>query len=164
MSIYKALFFTFFSTILLYACGEEEEAPVQFDTVENTAPETTKVRYYCPSVYGGEKEYFVSTDFSECLLKLRCSNCRNIDIACELRKPYVPETGGNTTTAATSEETGIYVSLSDAGVITIRFTALNPDYSPYGYFGTIKATDRTDRKRTTTINLARRNPNLDRPE
>ncbi|MBO5268984.1 MAG: hypothetical protein J6B13_09540 [Muribaculaceae bacterium] len=155
MNIFKTLVWLL---LPLSLCGcEDEEAPLLFDTIENTSPDVTSVQYYAPSAYGnGEKEYYVVTDFSESGLKLECSNCDNIEISCELRKFYSPESGGTTTTAATAEETGIYVSLTDGNIIAIRFAEPGAVNGAGSYFGTIYARDKAGGgDRRTIINIAR---------
>lgn len=150
--------------VALAGCSEEVDAPLQLDVIENTAPDITDVRYFSPSMGPGwhEKEYHVYTDFSACELKLQCNNCNLIQIETALTKPYVPPTGGNSSTEATPDETGIHVTLSEGNIITVRFTELEPQDNPYGYFGTVTVYGIVNREnKKTIINIARRNPNLD---
>lgn len=162
MSRYGILICALFS-VLLCACHEEAEAPLQFDVIENSTPETTRIRYFAnPGPGCMEKEYYVYTDFSESELKLKCNNSNKIKTACRLKKPYASENGGTTTIEATPEETGIYVTLSDDNIITVRFAQLSSESTPYGYYGTIIATDHNGgAERQTVINISRRNPSLD---
>ena len=150
--------------VALAGCSEEVDAPLQLDVIENTAPDITDVRYFSPSIGLGwhEKEYHVYTDFAACELKLQCNNCNLIQIETALSKPYVPPTGGNSSTEATPDETGIHVTLSEGNIITIRFTELEPQDNPYGYFGTVTVYGIVNREnKKTIIKIARRNPRLD---
>lgn len=140
------------------------DAPLQLDVTENTAPDITKVGYDTSVLGPGrhEKEYQVSTDFSDCELKMQCNNCKQLQVETALRKPYVPETGGSTTIEATAEETGIYVSVAEGNGIAIRFAQLDPEKSSYG---TVKVHGKIKGEtKTTTINIGRRNPRLDEPK
>lgn len=150
--------------VAIAGCSEEVDAPLQLDVIENTAPDITDVRYFSPSIGLGwhEKEYHVYTDFSACELKLQCNNCNLIQIETALSKPYVPPTGGNSSTEATPDETGIHVTLSEGNIITVRFTELEPQDNPYGYFGTVTVYGIVNREnKKTIISIARRNPRLD---
>lgn len=153
--------------LLLTSCREEVDAPLQLDVTENTAPDVTKVGYDTSVLGPGrhEKEYQITTDFSASELKMQCNNCKQLQIETALRKPYVPETGGSTTIEATAEETGIYVSVAEGNIITIRFAQLDPENSSYGYYGTVKVHGKIKGEtKTTTINIGRRNPRLDEPK
>lgn len=150
--------------VALAGCSEEVDAPLQLDVIENTAPDITRIRYFSPSIGLGwhEKEYHVYTDFAACELKLQCNNCNLVQIETALTKPYVPPTGGNSSTEATPDETGIHVTLSEGNIITIQFTELEPQDNPYGYFGTVTVYGIVNREnKKTIINIARRNPRLD---
>jgi len=162
----QSLFFAILSVLalLLAGCREEVDAPLQLDVIENTAPDITKVDYSTSVLGPGrhEKEYQITTDFSASELKMQCNNCRQLQVETALRKPYVPETGGSTTTDATAEETGIYVSVDNGNVITIKFTQLDPENNSYGYYCTVKVHGKINgESKTTTINIGRRNPILD---
>lgn len=161
MSRYGILIWALLS-VLLCACHEETEASLQFDVIENSTPETTRIRYFAnPGPGCIEKEYYVYTDFSESELKLKCNNSNKIKTSCRLKKPYASE-NGDTTIEATPEETGIYVTLSENNIITVRFAQLSSENTPYGYYGTIIATDYNGgEERQTVINISRRNPSLD---
>lgn len=140
---------------------EDEEAPLQFDVVENTAPDVTSLAYYCPDMgpFGGEKEYFISTDFSESRVKLYCNNCNRsgISIDAQFQKPCVLEGGGSSTCEATPQETGIYVSLSDGDMITVQFADISSEESMYACYGTITVHGKVNRNDVTTrINISRR--------
>lgn len=149
--------------VALAGCHKEADAPLQLDVIENTAPDITNIGYYANPGPGLQyKEYYVYTDFSACELKLQCNNCNLIQIETALTKPYVPPTGGNSSTEATPDETGIHVTLSEGNIITIKFTELEPQDNPYGYFGTVNVYGIVNREnKKTIINIARRNPNLD---
>lgn len=150
--------------LLLCACDEEKEAPLLFDVIANSAPETTTIGYFSPSATGGVKEYHVYTDFGASELKLQCANCRDIAITCQYRKPCVLEGGGSSSTEATAEEAGMDVYLSESNVITVRFDSLATADNLYGYYGTIRVSRKSRGKdeQTTVINLNRRNNELDR--
>lgn len=161
----KHLFIIILSIIAvaLAGCREELDAPLQLDVIENTAPDITDVRYFSSDMGPGwhEKEYHIHTDFSTCELKLQCNNCNLIQIETALTKPYVPPTGGNSSTEATPDETGIHVTLSEGNIITIKFTELEPQDNPYGYFGTVTVYGIVNREnKKTIINIARQNPLL----
>ncbi len=148
-------------SILLFSSCEEGEAPLMFDEIDNTAPSVTTFSYHGYGPFTGNKQYFVDTDFTESEIKLQCNNCSSIAIETRLEKPCVLDTGGSSTTVATPDETGIYVTLAEGNVITVRFTPLNPDLSDYGYYGTVTAIGKVDGKQQhTIINLHRTNPNL----
>ncbi|MDE7473755.1 MAG: hypothetical protein K2M68_09260 [Muribaculaceae bacterium] len=150
--------------MLTLAGCDENEAPLQFDVVDNTTPEVITVDYYCPDFgwFPGDKEYFVRTDFTAGSVTLKCNNCDRggIKIETELSKPCVIEGGGSSSCEATAEETGIYVSLSHAGnMITIDFADVSPADS-YSYYGVIKAYGKVGREdKVTVINVTRRNNN-----
>lgn len=148
--------------LALAGCHEEVDAPLQFDVIENTAPDVTTIRYFAnPGPGTQQKDYYVYTDFSACELRLKCTNCDRLQIETSLTKPYVPETGGTITVEATPEETGIHVSLSESDVVTIRFTELEANENPYGFFGTVEAYGKVNGEDSkTVIYIARRNPRL----
>lgn len=155
----KKLFLFLLFALSFCACEEEKEAPLLFDVIENTLPDITYIGYYSPRADGGgEKWYHVLTDFSENEVKLKCNNCDRTHISCSYQKPYVREDGGSSETEATPEETGIYVSLSEDNVITIRFAELETENNTYGYYGTIYASGKVGgEEKQTIIKLARRN-------
>lgn len=159
------LFFIILSlfAVVIGGCDEEKDAPLQFEVIENSSPDITKIDYYSPNLgpFVREKEYFVKTDFSSSEVKLQCNNCGQITIDTKLEKPHTAETGGDTMIEATPEETGIYVSLSDGNVITVNFRQLDLD-NPYGYYGTVTVFGKVDGKEEKAlINLSRRNNQLD---
>lgn len=157
------LFFIILSlfAVVIGGCDEEKDAPLQFEVIENSSPDITKMDYYSPGAFAREKEYFVKTDFSSSEVKLQCNNCGQITIDTKLEKPHTAETGGDTMIEATLEETGIYVSLSDGNVITVNFRQLDLD-NPYGYYGTVTVFGKVDGKEEKAlINLSRRNNQLD---
>jgi len=149
-----------FYLLVLSAC-EEEEAPLQFDMIENSDPDAIRLRYFCPTMgpFPGYKEYYVYTDFTAGEIRLQCNNCQQIKIETNFSKPCVLEGGGNSSTEATAEETGIFVTLEKGNQITIRFADRSGDAAlTYGYFGAIKAFGKVGGKdESTTINLARSN-------
>lgn len=150
--------------VVIGGCDEEKDAPLQFEVIENSSPDITKIDYYSPNLgpFVREKEYFVKTDFSSSEVKLQCNNCSLITIDTKLKKPYASETGGSTTIDATPEETGIDVALSEGNVITVKFTQLETLNNPYGYYGTVTVFGKVGRKdEKTVINLSRRNNRLD---
>lgn len=170
----KAMNLTFKSGLRFVAClllvltsskCEDDEAPLQFDVIDNSAPDVTSVSYYCPDMgpFGGVMEYFVRTDFSESSVKLYCNNCGRdgIRIETSLSKPCVLENGGSSSCEATPEETGIYVSLSDANTITVNFAGIDREDLAYAYYGTITAYGKVNRKDVKTqINISRSNLKL----
>lgn len=141
-----------------FAGCDDEEAPLQFKLIANTAPGITHLDYYNPDLgpFGGVKEYFLRTNFTESQAKLQCTNCKNIRIETSFTRPFVPETGGSTSTVSTAEETGMHISLDEGGVIVIDFTELSLEDSCYAYYAVIKAYGSVDGKeQVTTINLTR---------
>ena len=108
------------------------------------------------------KEYYVYTDFDESLVRMQCTNCRNIRIETSLSKPHVDEEYGySTSIEATAEETGIFISVSDNNVIVINFKSLDSYDNPYGYYATVKVYGKIDGvDKYTTVYISRRNPLL----
>lgn len=147
--------------VVMFLSGcDAEEAPLQFDVIENTSPETTKLEYHAQAgPFPGVNEYYIHTNYSASEVKLHCNNCKHLVIDTYLDKPYAPESGGTTSTEATPEESGIYVTLSEGNTVTVTFTPLIPLESAYGYYGKITATGKIGGKEVqTVINIHRRNP------
>ncbi len=138
-------------------CTEPDEAPLQFDIVQNSDPESITSSYHssCMGPFPCDKEYFIYTGFGSGDIVLQCTNCRVIEIETSLSKPCVLEGGGSSSTEATAEETGIYVTLSGANVINIHF-ADRTGVEYYGLYGTIQAYGKVDgREETAVINITR---------
>ena len=157
--------FLYLSLLSVSSCDKEEDAPLQLDEIENSSEET-KIYYYAQPAYifGGirVKDYHVHTDFDESVLKLQCTNCRNIRIETYLSKPWVDEEYGYSTSAeATPEETGIFITVSDNNVLDIRFKYLDPYNNPYGYYATVKVYGKIDGvDKYTELYISRQNPLL----
>lgn len=140
-------------------CTEPDEAPLQFDLVENSDPESITTSYHSPCLgpFPCDKEYFIYTGFTAGDVVLKCTNCRVIEIETSLSKPCVLEGGGSSSTEATAEETGIYVTLAGANVINIHFAdCTGAEY--YGLYGTVTAYGKVDgRDEVAVINISRSN-------
>ena len=146
-----------FSSIMV-SC-DEEEAPLQFDIIENSDEDSIRISYYCPNLgpFSGKKEYFVHTNFSAGEIQLECNNCQSIAIETSFRKPCVLDWGASSATEATDEETGIFVTLEKGNVIKINFADRNGD-EIYAYYGTIKTFGKVGgNSEQTTININRVN-------
>ncbi len=149
----------------LSRCDKEEDAPLQLDVIENTS-DNTRIYYYAQptNIFGGirVKDYHIHTDFEESVLKLQCTNCRNIRIETSQSKPWVDEEYGySTSTEATPEETGIYISVTDNNVLDIHFKYLDPYDNLYGYYATVKVFGKIDgADKYTEVFISRQSPLL----
>ncbi len=157
--------FSMLSLSSLSRCDKEEDAPLQLDIIENTSDETRM--YYNaqpPTIFGGirVKEYSIHTGFDESVLKLQCTNCRNIRIEVTQSKPWVDEEHGySTSTEATPEETGIYISVTDNNVLDIHFKYLDPYDNSFGYYANVKVFGKIDGvDKYTEVFISRHSPLL----
>ena len=144
-------------------CNKEEEAPLQLEVIESTSDATSFSYHSITQPIGVYvKEYYVYTDFDESLVRMQCTNCRNIRIETSLSKPHVDEEYGySTSIEGTAEETGIFISVSDNNVIVINFKSLDSYDNPYGYYATVKVYGKIDGvDKYTTVYISRRNPLL----
>ena len=151
------------SVLLLFSvasCRKENEAPLQFDVVENS--DSTEIRVYYHSSDMGPgivvKEYFVHSYFTSGELLLECNNSRHLDIETRFDKPCVLETGGSSLTESTAEETGIFVTLENDNQLRIRFEDRTDD-NIYAYYGDVKVFGKVGGKdEVTKINISRSKP------
>lgn len=141
-------------TPLIVSCGEQE-APLQFDIIENSNDDAIKVAYYSYGMgpFPIQKQYYVYTDFSAGEIQFECNNCQNI----EFETSFGIFSGGSSRPEATEEVTGIFISLEKGNIIKIRFADRSGD-EIISYSATIKAYGKVG-KRTeqTTINIRRDN-------
>lgn len=143
-------------SLSLTSC-DEEEAPLQFDTIENSDPENITLNYYCPDLgpIRGYKEYFITATFNAGEIRMKCNNCHRIEIETSFSKPCILEGGGNSLTKSTSEETGIIITLEKDNILNISFADRNSaEY--YGLFGKIIAFGKVGgNDEQTIINISR---------
>lgn len=144
-------------------CNKEEEAQLQLEVIESTSDATSFSYHSITQPIGVYvKEYYIYTDFDESLVRMQCTNCRNIRIETSLSKPHVDEEYGySTSIEATAEETGIFVTVADNNVLCIDLKHLDPDNSLYGYYATVKVYGKIDGvDKYSTVYISRRSPSL----
>ncbi len=134
-------------SIILVSC-EEPEAPLQFDIIENSDEDANYISYHSTGVtpFPGTKQYHIFTKVYSGEIKLECNNCNDIEIETSFSDSFGE---------ATAEETGIFVTLENGNIITIRLAEKSFDIA-MGYYCTIKVFGKVRKNmESTTININR---------
>ena len=93
--------------VMVFGGCEEEDSPLRFETVENTAPQNVEIDYYSVDPSCQPRRYYITTNRFGGELTIKCTNARNI---------YFAEIGENS-----SAEYGV----SDSGEVDVNTLVFN---------------------------------------